>query len=82
MLRGKCLSRCTVRSVARALSSTPANAELHDGRNDISAASCRASECVPRVANLSGTRGVIRLAGADVLTFLQVRHFDNLTSFA
>lgn len=35
------------------------------------AASCHASEMAGHVANLSTTRGVIRMAGTDVLTFLQ-----------
>jgi hypothetical protein len=33
----------------------------------------RAQDFVPRTANLSGTRSVLRLAGPDLLTFLQVR---------
>lgn len=43
------------------------------------APSCQASEVPGRVANLCTTRGVIRMAGTDVLTFLQAmqyrRHF-------
>lgn len=35
-------------------------------------ASSQASDFVPRVANLSATRSVLRLAGPDLLTFLQV----------
>ena len=43
---------------------------VHDrGGGDLS----RAQDFVPRTANLSGTRSVLRLAGPDLLTFLQVR---------
>lgn len=33
----------------------------------------QAQDFAPRTANLSGTRSVLRLAGPDLLTFLQVR---------
>mmetsp|Transcript_16306 Transcript_16306/g.48902 ORF Transcript_16306/g.48902 Transcript_16306/m.48902 type:complete len:357 (+) Transcript_16306:94-1164(+) len=71
MLRRAYLSPGACRSVARAFCSVPGQAPAHDGHADISVANSIASEYVPRIANLSGTRGVIRLAGADVLTFLQ-----------
>jgi hypothetical protein len=35
----------------------------------------RAQDFVPRIANLSSTRAVLRLAGPDLLTFLQVWHW-------
>lgn len=38
---------------------------------DVTASLCQAADAACSVADLSSTRGVIRMAGADVLTFLQ-----------